>query len=282
MATKAPPIEGAIVERRGEVGWIILKDYEATMKAAYENPSPDFRHTALIVAEALHEFRFDPEIRVVVLTGENDGEFYRVVRATGYENQKQRDRLNPVKLKGWGGGMVTRIYETLALMEKPVIARLNGDAIGLGQALLWGCDFIVARDDAVVADVHTGQGDVIDSNGEVRGFPWAVTPGDGAMSFAPLYMTPTKLKEYMFLSRTWTTKQLADMNIINYAVPAAELDDTVNEIIEKILARPAYVIAHAKRVCNKHMVNQLNLAQDLASAYEGLDFFTHASAGDMD
>jgi enoyl-CoA hydratase len=102
------------------------------------------------------------------------------------------------------------------------------------------------------------------------------------MSFAALYMTPTKLKEYMFLSRTWTTKQLAEMNVINYAVPADQLDETVDEIIEKILARPAYVIAHAKRVCNKHMVSQLNLAQDLASAYEGLDFFTHAAAGEMD
>jgi enoyl-CoA hydratase/carnithine racemase len=279
----AKVVKGVEVEKRGEVGWIILKDYQATWEEVWDSPGAQLEHHALGVGKALNEFRYDPEVRVIVLTGENDGEFYRVVRGTGYDDARHRDRLNPLKrgnvgaYRSWPNAL-----EIMALIEKPVIARLNGDAIGLGQAFLWGCDMIVARDDAVVADVHTGQQDVIDSNGEVRGFKWGVTPGDGAMSFAALYMPPTKLKEYMLLSRTWTTKQLAEMNIINYAVPAAELDDTLNEIIEKLLARPGYVIAHAKRVCNKHMINNWNLFQDLASAYEGLDFWTHAAAGDLE
>jgi enoyl-CoA hydratase len=279
----ATVVKGVIVEKRGEVGWIILKDYQATWEEVWETPGAQLEHHALGVGKALNEFRYDPDVRVIVITGENDGEFYRVVRGTGYDDPRHRDRLNPLK-RGAPGAFRSwpNALEIMALIEKPVIARMNGDAIGLGQAFLWGCDMIVARDDAVVADVHTGQQDVVDSNGEVRGFKWGVTPGDGAMSFAALYMPPTKLKEYMLLSRTWSAKQLADMNIINYAVPAAELDDTLNEIIDKLLARPAYVIAHAKRVCNKHMINNWNLFQDLASAYEGLDFWTHAAAGDLE
>jgi enoyl-CoA hydratase len=275
-------VRGVDVERRGEIGWIILNDYQETAEASLSDP--DYLHPSPGMALALTELDYDPAIRVIVLTGRNDGEFYRVCRLPHYEDSGNRSRLNPIQRSSHGGRIASSPtpLQVMAFMQKPVIARLNGDAIGLGQAFLWGCDMIVAREDAVIADVHTGQGDVVDSAGEVRGFPWAVTPGDGAMSFAPKYMPPTKFKEYMFLSRAWTARQLADMNIINYAVPADQLDEVLNEILEKLVARPASVLAHTKRVCNKHLVEQWNLAQDLASAYEMADFWGHAKNGEMD
>jgi enoyl-CoA hydratase len=242
----------------------------------------DYVHPSPGMALALAELEGDPGIRVIVLTGRNDGEFYRVCRLPHYEDPGNRGRLNPIRRRGALVGIGLSALQVMAFMQKPVIGRLNGDAIGLGQAFLWGCDMIVAREDAVIADVHTGQGDVVDSAGEVRGFPWAVTPGDGAMSFASRYMPPTKLKEYMFLSRTWTARQLADMNIINYAVPADQLDQVLDEILQKLIARPAAVLAHTKRVCNKHLIENWNLTQDLASAYELTDFWGHAANGEMD
>ena len=276
-------VTGAYTERRGEVGWIIMRDYDTTSNQSLTAKS--YVHVMAAVGHALHEFRHDPEVRVIVLTGENDGEFYRVARAGSYEDKGNRDRLNPIKRAISGGpswASAPNPMELLALIEKPVVARVNGDAIGLGQAFFWGCDIIIARDDAVIADVHTGMQEVVDSAGEVRGFPWAVTPGDGAQSFIGLSMPPTKLKEYLFLSPVWTMKKLAEMNIVNYAVPAVELDEKVDEIVTALLKRPPYVLAHAKRVVQKRLINNWNLHQDLAIAYEFLDFFTHASKGEMD
>jgi enoyl-CoA hydratase len=275
-------VVGAFSEKRGEVGWIIMRDYDKTSNLSLTAKS--YVHVIAAVGQALHEFRYDPEVRVIVLTGENDGEFYRVARGGSYMDKGNRDRLNPIKrgptsVLGAGG---PNPLEVLALIEKPVVARVNGDAIGAGQAFFWGCDLIIARDDAVIADVHTGMQEVVDSNGEVRGFPWAVTPGDGAQSFVALSMPPTKLKEYLFLSPVWTMKKLEEMNIVNYAVPADELDAKVDEIVAALLKRPPYVLAHAKRVVQKRLINNWNLHQDLALAYEHLDFFTHAAAGDMD
>jgi enoyl-CoA hydratase len=264
-------VRGVEIERRGQIGWIVLNDYQETAEASLHDP--DYVHPSPGMALALTELEGDADIRVIVLTGRHDGEFYRVCRLPHYEDAGNRGRLNPIRRRGALIGATPSALQVMAFMQKPVLARLNGDAIGLGQAFLWGCDMIVAREDAVIADVHTGQGDVVDSAGEVRGFPWAVTPGDGAMSFAPTYMP---------LSRAWTARQLADMNIINYAVPADQLDQVLDEILEKLLARPASVLAHTKRVCNKHLIEHWNLAQDLASAYELTDFWQHAANGEMD
>jgi enoyl-CoA hydratase/carnithine racemase len=277
------PVKGVEIERRGEVGWIILNDYQETVEAGFKDPV-GFVPTPTGIPLALEELRYDDSIRVIVITGRNDGAFYRVSRRTHYDVQMHADRLNPVKSAHMRQTASARksMMEILAFIEKPVIARLNGDAIGLGQALLWGCDMVVAWEGAVVADVHTGQGDVIDSDGEVRGFPWAVTPGDGAMANLPLSMTMVKLKEFLMLSRTWSAKQLYEMDLVNYCVPMDQLDTVLDEIVEKLLARPSYVLAHTKRVINKRAVEQLNRAQDLASAYEMLNFWAHGSAGEMD
>ena len=118
----------------------------------------------------------------------------------------------------------TRITETLALIEKPVIAKLNGHASSNGQSILFGSDLIVAWEDAIVAENHLGLGEVTDENGVPHGYPFAMVPGDGAGALVPLFMPPTKAKEYLFLSPSYTAKELAEMNIVNKAVPLDHLD----------------------------------------------------------
>lgn len=159
--------------------------------------------------------------------------------------------------------------------EKPLIARVNGDVMGAGQSVMWGCDMIVAREDAIVADVHTGMGEVRDGNGVATGFPWAVSPGDGAMAFLQHNFSSYKYKEYQMLSPTLTARELAD----NYAVPADELDDKVDDLIRRLLARPQSVLTHVRKVTQKPIIEQANLQYDLSWAYEHLDFIAHALAG---
>jgi enoyl-CoA hydratase len=260
-------------ETRGDVAWIYLNSFTKAMEAA-DRETIDV-HEA--IGWALHNARYDADVKLIVITGREDGEFYSVPPATHYATPGTLDRINPLKRPGGfaGPSHYPDAIETLAQIEKPVIARVNGDVIGFGQSVLWGCDIIIAREDAVISDVHLGQGDVIDHTGDARGFPMAITPGDGAMAFFPLFLPPTKLKEYMFLSRAWTAKELAEMNIVNYAVPAAELDTVFNDIMARLSARPASVLAHTKRVCNKHVIHQSNLARDLSGAYEILDLWQH-------
>lgn len=274
----------AETERRGKVGWIRIKPVQDTIEASIGES--DYTEVHIAIALGLEQFRNDSTTRVIVITGQRDGEFHVAPRPEHYDVKAHVDRLNPVrrvdKMPAKPSRGVARAIEALALCEIPVIARLNGDAIGFGQSVMFGCDIIIAREDAVISDVHLGQGDVIDHQGERRGFPWGVVPGDGVLTFLPFYMSPAIMKEYLFLSRAFTAAQLAAMNMINYAVPLADLDAKVDEIVDQLLARPSFALARTKRACNKHIVAQMNLACDLAHESEMRDFVDHARLGGMD
>jgi enoyl-CoA hydratase len=281
-------VRGVEIERRNEVGWILINDYQATVEAGASDP--DFIGVHEGIGLALDELRWDNSIRVVVLTGKNDGEFYRFSRRSHWDNPEFRDRLNPLKPRPSAPSAPTApaptsqrrpdAHEMLMLIEKPVIARVNGDAIGFGSSLIWGCDFIIGVEDARIAWGHTGLGEIIDSNGEQRGFPWTMTPSYGMVSL--LYMPPAKAKEFLILSKVYTARQLADMNAFNVAVPAEDLDATVDEFVTALLRRPAAVIARTKKLCNKQMVAIYNAEEDLAGAYTTLDLYQQAQAGFME
>jgi len=272
-------VRGVEVERRGQVGWIVINDYQATTEAGEEDSDYIGVHEGIGIA--VDELRWDRGVRIVVITGKNDGEFYRFSRRTHWDDPRFKDRLNPLKGRGRGAPQPQEgihrspdAHESLMLIEKPVIARVNGDAIGFGSSVLWGCDLVVAREDALIAWGHTGLGKIIDSNGEARGFPWAMTPSYGSVSI--LNMPPAKLKEWMFLSKVYTAREMADMNVINYAVPAAELDRTLTTLVDALLERPPFVLAHTKKLINKRIKEQYNLTEDLAGAFTSLDMFTQA------
>lgn len=277
------------VERRGPVGWLVIKNVERLMEQGWE-VDDEFAEIHTAMAMGLDELRHDRDIRIIGITGESDGEWYNVPRRKRFDEEpRHRARHNMIEASKSPDKarrperQVPPAIETLAMLQKPVIARVNGDATGFGQSVLWGCDLIVAIETAVVADAHLGQGDIISSNGEALGFPYGITPGDGAMAFLPLFLPPTKLKEYQFFSRSWTAKELAEMNVINYAVPTyEELNAKVDELIDGLLARPQAALARTKRVVNKAVIQQWNLTQDLSSAYEILDFWEHNRAGHMD
>lgn len=266
-------VRGIETRQHGEVGWILINDYQATVEAGMNDDDYIGVHEGIGIA--LDEMRWDDSVRVVVMTGANDGEFYRFSRRSHWDDERFSQRLAPGKPAAVAAPerktptRTPSAHEVLAMIEKPVIARVNGDAIGFGQSLLWGCDFIVAREDALIAWGHTGLGEIVDSNGERRGFPWAMTPSYGTVSI--LHLTPVKLKEFMMLSKVYTARQMADMDAFNYAVPAEELDGVVDHLIAELLARPDSVLAHTKSLCNKHLLNQYNLTEDLAGAYTRLD-----------
>jgi enoyl-CoA hydratase len=281
-------LKGAEAEKNGPVGIVKINPVERMMERSLEPDCDEFIEVHTAIAIALEELRFDPEVRIVVITGAQDEEFYVAPKASHYTVEKFQKRLGLPPEQGRPSEhrakfrRTANYIELLLNYEKPIIARVNGDVIRAGQSVMWGCDMIIAREDAVIADVHTGMGEVIDRHGVNIGFPWAVNPGDGAMAFAQMNFSSYKYKEYQMLSPTYTARELADMNIFNYAVPADQLDDKVDEIVQRLLARPQAVLERARKLMQKPIVVQANLQHDLSTAYEMLDFSMHRAAGHFD
>jgi enoyl-CoA hydratase len=283
-------LQAAEVERHGPVGIVKIHPVERMMERSMEDDCDEFIEVHESISISLEELRFDDSIRVVVVTGSLPDVFYRVPERAHYDVERFRNRLKGIISPELHAELrpseararyrrTASYVEQMLHYEKPLVARVNGDVIGAGQSVMWGCDIIIAVEDAVVADVHTGMGEVVNSDGVATGFPWPISPGDGAMAFAQHNMSSYRYKEYQFLSQQLTARELCDMHVINYAVPREDLDAKVDEIVRRLLARPASVLAHVRKLCQKPIIEQANLQYDLSWAYEHLDFVQHGLTG---
>jgi enoyl-CoA hydratase len=217
------------------------------------------------LGEIFGALRDDNGIRVIVLTGW-PGEFYAPGSPEFYDDPALRQYVSdpPRAWKTFTG--IVRTHQGMAEIEKPIVGKICGDAIGFGSSLAFACDLIVAVEEARFIDIHLGMGDV------PFGPRFGIVTGDGGSSLVPLFMTPAKAKEYLMLAKPYTAKELADAGIINAAVPGERLDAVVDDIVQRLLRRSAYALAWTKRTANRHVVAQLNLTLDAAAAYEMVNF----------
>lgn len=241
------------VDIQGQVATLTVSNVETLAKPGERRPDPHWE-----LGQVFSELRYDNRVRVIVMTGPGDGIFH-AGRRNRYGKPTPRDQSN--EWLSFNG--IRRVHQEMAENEKIIVGKVNGDAIGFGQSMLFSCDLVVAREDAIIADFHLAMGEI-----DKYGPEFGVVPGDGGCALVPLFMTPMKAKEYLLLGKQYTAADLARMGIINYAVPAAQLDATVADIVARLLKRSAYGLAWAKRVANRRVVEHLNMTLDAAAAYE--------------
>ncbi len=266
------------VERDGGVVTLRMKSTRQLIAAG--TPGGEIQSVHESIGIVLEELRPDSSVRVIVLTGAaDDSEFHVAPPPENYVGKQVIDRLvKPEASFAMALGII-RANLAMAQIEKPVVARVNGDASGFGQSLIFASDIIVARKDALICDVHLGMGENKTSAGGRTGPRFGISPGDGAGAWAPLFMAPPIAKEYLMLSRQYTAEEMAQRGMINYAVEPADLDRKVNEIVQELLKRPAAALAWTKRVANTHVIQQLNATLTTAALGEMLDlqFYHHES-----
>ena len=252
------------IVRNGQVATIELKRLEKHIRDLMRTEKRGGAQRASEVARALQELRDDDEIRVIVITGKADV-FTIPPSSYGHHGNPGND---------WDiMSGVTKAVEAMCTIEKPVIAKVNGHAVGFGANLVLACDFIIAREDAIIADHHMSAGELMIDGQVVGSADHCMVTGDGGTVFAPLKMPLAMAKEYLMLARPFTAKELATMGVVNYAVPFAELDAKTDEIAQRLLKRNAYALAMTKRVLNKQAMAQFNQTHDASLAYEFLNFY---------
>ncbi len=235
-------------------------------------------HTEL--ADAFTALRADDRVRVVVLTGEGDVFKVPAARAS-YDDPANIARHGDPAYAWRGISAIVRVHQVMAEMEKPVVCRVNGDAIGFGQSMAFASDLVIAVEDARFLDHHMGGTFTMDYGRGVEegGHTFSSVPGDGGLALVPVHMSLLKAKEYLMLAEPIEARQLAAWGIINHAVPRDQLDAKVHEVVQKLLSRGAYALAWTKRVANRGLVDHLNMTLDAGIAYEMLAFAQRAALG---
>jgi enoyl-CoA hydratase len=157
------------------------------------------------------------------------------------------------------------IFYSMLDLEKPIIARVNGHASGLGATLAVYSDIVVAVEDAKFADPHVKVG---------------LTAGDGGALMWPMLIGFQKAKEYLFLGDQMTAREAERLGLVNYCVPQAELDPKVSEIAARLAKGASRAIGWTKQAINMSMRQMALSSMEIGFGLETLSQLSadHAEA----
>ncbi len=150
-------------------------------------------------------------VGVIVLTGAGDKAFC----AGGDVNWEKEGGLERQNIDPY------LFHQTLSFCPKPIIARVNGYAIGGGNHIAYFCDFTIAAEHAIF-----GQ------NGPRVGSPAC----GGIVSYLTRVVGAKRAREMWMLARRYTARQACDMGLVNTVVPYEQLDEEVAKWCRELLA----------------------------------------------
>lgn len=191
----------------------------------------------------------DPHSDVVLFTGNG-----RAFSAGGDMDHLRNNAENP-QLFDEEVRLAKRIVFNMLDLDKPLVCRLNGHAVGLGATLALYCDIIFAASHAKIGDPHVAVG---------------LVAGDGGAAIWPQRIGLCRAKEYLLLGDLLTAERAAEIGLINHSVPAEELDAVVDACCDRLLAGAKEAIRSTKILLNQELKRVTHSLLDTGLAYEAL------------
>lgn len=160
-----------------------------------------------------------------------------------------------------------RIQNSMLDLEKPLIARVAGPAVGLGCSLALFCDFVLATPTARFADPHVSVG---------------LVAGDGGALIWPHLVGYARAKRYVLTGDPISGLEAAEIGLITEVVDEAELDERVDALAERLTKGATQAIRWTKASMNAGLKQAANAVLDRAAGYELVSMHTqdHTSATD--
>jgi enoyl-CoA hydratase len=204
------------------------------------------------LAQVFKDLAHDNDSDVIVLTG--DGASFC---AGGDIDWMRRSAAGEEEGPGMDEGKA--IIFSLLELEKPIIAKVRGPAIGLGATIALFCDVIFAADTARLADPHVKVG---------------IVAGDGGTVIWPALVGFARAKEYLMTGDPLSGVEAERIGLINHVVPETELDARVNAFAEKLAKGATLAIRYTKVGVNLELKRLAHSLLDAAMAYEMMTFAT--------
>ena len=220
-----------IFEKKDSLAWITLNRPEV------RNAQNDALRAEVIAA--LEDCRDDDGVRVIVITGAGEKAF-----SAGADISEFPKRFPADVLQGKG---TKRTVDLIREIPKPVIAMVNGMALGGGCELAMSCDMIIASENAMFGQPEINVG---------------VIPGAGGTQVLPRLVGEKKAKELVFTGAMIPAQEALAIGLVNKVVPPDKLRDTVLEITKSMLRQSPVILKLAKIAINKSLDTPLTVGMD--------------------
>jgi len=146
-----------------------------------------------------------------------------------------------------------QIIEEMLRFPLPVIAAVNGPAVGLGCSVAVLCDIVLISDQAFLMDPHVSAG---------------LVAGDGGAAFWPLLTPILRSREYLYTGDRIPAALAVELGLASRTVAAGELRDAALQLAGRLAAQPAQALRDTKRVAGMHLAHALAGAMQAGFAAE--------------
>jgi enoyl-CoA hydratase len=209
------------------------------------NAASEALHTAL--ASVWDRLAADDGVRAVVLTGRgrafSAGGDFRVMTRVQTDAAFREQNIAEAR----------KIITGMVRCPVPVIAAVNGPAVGLGCSLALLSDLVLMSERAYLADPHVQVG---------------LAAGDGGALVLPLIAGPARAKELLFLGDRVSAPDAVRLGLANRVVPGERLLDEAMELARRLAALPAAALRGTKRAVNLHLEHAMTAVMEAGLAAE--------------
>ncbi|MPW45823.1 2-ketocyclohexanecarboxyl-CoA hydrolase [Acinetobacter guerrae] len=221
--------EDILYEVKNGVAWITINRPEK-MNA--------FRgQTCDEIIKAMNRAGYDREVGAIVLTGAGEKAF-----CTGGDQSAHDGNYDG---RGTIGLPMEELHNCIRDVPKPVIARVQGYAIGGGNVLATICDLTICSEKAIFGQVGPKMG--------------SVDPGYGT-AFLARVVGEKKAREIWYMCRRYSGQEAVEIGLANKCVPVEQLDAEVQAWGEELCQRSPTALAIAKRSFNMDTAHQAGIA----------------------
>ena len=208
----------------------------------------------LALMARLRELSTDHDARAVVLTGagaafSGGGDVSNFAHRYQFENRFYWMRE------------ARALTDEMLKCHLPIVAAVNGPAVGLGCSVAIMCDLVLIADNAFMADPHVGVG---------------LVAADGGAVLWPLLMSYLKAKEYLLLGERIPAGQAVELGLANRVVPAADIRTEARALAQRLAALPWQSVQETKRAINLHLQEAALRVMPMATTAESESFNTDA------
>lgn len=237
-------LKNVVFEKEGNIGLVTINRPKALNALNSETLSD--------LDEVINTLENDSSIYVVILTGAGEKAF-----VAGADIAEMKD-LNEEQGKEFGL-LGNKVFRRLENLNKPVIAAINGFALGGGCELAMACDIRIASEKAKFAQPESGLG---------------ITPGFGGTQRLPRIVGEGKAKELIFTGDIIKADEALRIGLVNKVVAPEELMSNVKAMAEKIASNAPIAVSLCKDAINRGMQVDIDSAINVEAEDFGKCFST--------